>query len=175
MSNQYTHFDISTCQTTNYGIPLDFTAIFVILRKLDYLCLNEVFYVHQTFTYCVSNQYPHFVMLTYQIYNPISYIQIKYIFIWDRIESKSKIWYHNRYQYLNKTTIWKLRNHWSIFENQDTNLNGIPMTMRLLSTYTMCDSLYKLNQALLHNSQSLIHLRYHSGMLNSSSNCCWRK
>ena len=59
--NQYTWSGISECQMWLQVIERSL----ILLRFL----MSEVLYLHQIFTYCVSNQYTHFVMLNFNLFS----------------------------------------------------------------------------------------------------------
>ena len=53
--------------TASYGTPFDLLRVLGIFIHYLRQFMSAVLYHHQTFTDCVSNQYSHFDMLTYQM------------------------------------------------------------------------------------------------------------
>ena len=53
--------------TANYGTPFDCIAFFGIFIHYYWPFMSELLYPHQTFTGCISNQYTHFDILTWQM------------------------------------------------------------------------------------------------------------
>ena len=70
--NQYTHFDILTCQKwlQNMECPLILLRFLGILIHfwIPFMSLSLLLYLRQTFTDCVSNKYTNTYMSTYQMW-----------------------------------------------------------------------------------------------------------